>query len=270
MKRCSSEQTHKRKRALITGASSGIGTAFARRLAACQYDLVLVARRKERLANLATELRQQSHVDVEVLVADLSRPGDIEHIERRIGELGDLDLLVNNAGFGIPGTFVENPVERYLEMIAVHVLASVRLSHAALPGMIARGRGAIINLSSIGAFLTGPADESYCATKAYLLVFSRALQAELNGTGVRVQALCPGFTSTEFHDRPAYERYDIRARIPKGLWMSADEVVDRSLSALARGRVICVPGFKNRMLVLLARMGLAPLLARMLESRLPM
>ncbi len=263
-------QTHKRKIALITGASSGIGAAFARKLAAWQYDLVLVARRKARLANLATELHQQFHVDVEVLVADLSRSGDIEHIEQRIGELGDLDLLVNNAGFGIPGTFVENPVERYLEMIVVHVLVSVRLCHAALPGMIARGQGAIINLSSIGAFLTGPSDETYCATKAYLLVFSEALQAELAGTGVRVQALCPGFTYTEFHDQQVYERYDIKARIPKALWMSADEVVEQSLKALERGRVICIPGFKNRVLILLARMGLAPLLARMLESRLRM
>ncbi len=263
-------QTHKRKIALITGASSGIGAAFARKLAASRYDLILVARRKERLTSLATELHQQFHVDAELLVADLAHLGDIEHIEQRIGELGALDLLVNNAGFGIPGTFVENPVERYLEMIAVHILASVRLTHAALPGMIARGQGAIINLSSIGAFLTGPGDETYCATKAYLLIFSGALQAELAGTGVWVQALCPGFTYTEFHDQPVYEQYHIKAKIPKALWMSADEVVEQSLRALERGRVICIPGFKNRVLILLARMGLAPLLARMLESRLRM
>jgi short-subunit dehydrogenase len=203
-----------RKTALITGASSGIGAAFARKLAAQQYDLVLIARRKERLTSLATELHQQFHFDVEVLVADLSCPGDIEHIEQRIGELGALDMLVNNAGFGIPGTFVENPVERYLEMIAVHVLASVHLCHATLPGMIARGQGAIINLSSIGAFLIAPRDETYCATKAYLLIFSETLQAELAGTGVRVQALCPGFTDTEFHDQQVYEQYHIKTNIP--------------------------------------------------------
>jgi short-subunit dehydrogenase len=217
--------TQMRKTVLITGASSGIGAAFARRLAAEQYDLVLVARRKERLRSLATELHQQFHVDVEVLVAELSCPGDMEHIEQRIGELGALDMLVNNTGFGIPGTFVENPVERYLEMIAVHVLATVRLCHAALPGMIARGQGTIINVSSLGAFLIAPSDETYCATKAYLNVFSEALQAELVGTGVRVQALCPGFTDTEFHDQPVYEQYHIKATIPKALWMSADEVV---------------------------------------------
>ncbi|HET8854075.1 MAG TPA: SDR family NAD(P)-dependent oxidoreductase [Ktedonobacteraceae bacterium] len=165
-------QAYKRKRALITGASSGIGAAFAHKLAASQYDLVLVARRKERLTSLAAELHQQFHIDAEVLVADLARPSDVERIEQRIGELGDLDLLVNNAGFGTPGTFVEIPLERHLEMMAVHVLASVRLCHAALPGVIARGQGAIINLSSIGAFMPKPGNETYCATKAYLLVFS--------------------------------------------------------------------------------------------------
>ncbi len=233
-----------------------------------QYDLVLVARREERLRSLATKLHHQFHVDPEVLVADLSRPGDIEHIERRIAEAGMLDVLVNAAGFGIPGTFVENPLERYLEMIAVHVLASVRLSHAALPSMIARGQGTIINVSSIGAFMTGPGDETYCATKAYLTVFSEALQAELMGTGVRVQALCPGFTHTEFHDQPVYEPYHLKAKIPKALWMSADEVVEQSLKALKQGRVICIPGFKNRVLVALARSPLKPLLLKLLEKRL--
>jgi short-subunit dehydrogenase len=257
-----------RKTALITGASSGIGAAFARKLAAQQYDLVLIARRKERLTSLATELHQQFHVDIEVLVADLSCPADIEHIEQRIGALGALDMLVNDAGFGTPGTFVENPVERYLEMIAVHVLASVRLCHAALPGMIARGQGAIINVSSLGAFLTAPSDETYCATKAYLNVFSEALQAELVGTGVRVQALCPGFTDTEFHDQSVYEQYHVKANIPKALWMSADEVVEQSLKALKRGHVICIPGFKNYMLVALARSPLKSLLLQVWENSL--
>jgi short-subunit dehydrogenase len=257
-----------KKTALLTGASSGIGAAFARKLAASQYDLILVARRKERLTSLATDLHQQFHVDVEVLVADLSCPADIELIEQRIGALGALDMLVNNAGFGIPGTFVENPVERYLEMIAVHVLASVRLCHAVLPGMIARGQGAIINVSSIGTFLTGPRDETHCATKAYLLIFSEALQAELAETGVRVQALCPGFTDTEFHDQPVYEQYHVKATIPKALWMSADRVVEQSLKALERGRVICIPGFKNRVLVALARSPLKSLMLRILENSL--
>ncbi len=259
-------QTNMRKTALITGASSGIGAAFASKLAAQQYDLVLIARRKERLRSLAIDLHQRFHVGVDVLVADLSCPGDVEHIEQRIGALGAPDMLVNNAGFGIPGTFVENPVERYLEMIAVHVPANVRLCHAALPGMIARGQGAIINVSSLGAFLIAPSDETYFATKAYLNVFSEALQAELLGTGVRVQALCPGFTDTEFHDQPVYEQYHVKATIPKTLWMSADEVVEQSLKALKRNRVICIPGFKNRVLVVLARSPLKSLLLQKVEK----
>ncbi len=177
-------------------------------------------------------------------------------------------MLVNNAGFGIPGTFVENPVERYLEMIAVHVLASVHLCHAALPGMIARGQGAIINMSSLGAFLIAPSDETYCATKAYLNVFSEALQAELEGTGVRVQALCPGFTDTEFLDQSVYEPYHIKATIPKALWMSADEMVEQSLKALKRNRVICIPGFKNRVLVVLAHSPLKSFLLQKVENGL--
>jgi len=153
-------------------------------------------------------------------------------------------------------------------MIAVHVLATVRLCHAALPGMIARGQGAIINVSSLGAFLTAPSDETYCATKAYLNVFSEVLQAELVGTGVRVQALCPGFTDMEFHDQPIYEQYHIKANIPKALWMSADEVVEQSLKALKRGHVIFIPGFKNHMLVALARSPLKSLLLQRLENNL--
>src|SRR6266702_3158402 len=134
--------------AVITGASSGIGAAFAHKLAAEQYDLILVARRKERLTSLATALHQQFRVNAEVLAADLSNPTDIDQIEQRIAGLGTLDLLVNSAGFGLPGTFVEIPLESHLEMIQVHILASVRLTYTALPGMIVSGHGAIINVSS--------------------------------------------------------------------------------------------------------------------------
>ena len=254
--------------AFITGASSGIGAAFAHKLAAEQYDLILVARRKERLTSLATALHQQFRVNAEVLAADLSNPTDIDQIEQRIAGLGTLDLLVNSAGFGLPGTFVEIPLESHLEMIQVHILASVRLTYTALPGMIVSGHGAIINVSSIGAFMPRPGDATYCATKAYLKTFSEALQAELVGTGVRVQALCPGFTDTEFHDQPVYKPYHLKAKIPKALWMSADEGVEQSLKALKQGRVICIPGFKNRVLVALARSALKPLLLKVLEKRL--
>lgn len=254
--------------ALITGASSGIGAAFARALAARQYDLVLVARREERLISLASELQQRFHVRAEVMVADLSNPEGMERVEKRLTSIKTLDILVNNAGFGIPGKFIEIPLEQQLGMIQVHVFASVRLSHAALPRMIARRHGAIINVASLGAFIPKPEDATYCATKAYLKTFSQALQAELRGTGVQVQALCPGFTRTEFHDQPVYEQRHVKASIPKALWMSADDVVAESLAALARGRVVCVPGFKNRFIITCAQLGLTDFLLRLLANRL--
>ena len=255
--------------ALITGASSGIGAAFARGLAAEGYDLLLVARRRERLVSLAADLRQRFYVSAEVLVADLSKPHDVAQVEQCIAQLDHLELLINNAGFGVPGPFAAVPLDVHLTMIQVHVLASIHFCRTALPGMIARGHGAIINLSSIGAFIPNPGDATYCATKAYLTAFSVALQAEVHGAGVRVQVLCPGFTSTEFHDKPEYAGYDVYARIPRALWMSAEDVVTESLKALGKGRVICVPGFKNRVLVALGRLGLTPLLLHWMARRFP-
>jgi short-subunit dehydrogenase len=219
--------------ALITGGSSGIGAAFARRLAAAGYNLILVARRQERLASLADELEGRYPISTEVLVADLSKSGDIERVEKRISQLQDLDILVNNAGFGTTGDFAQVDLATHVDMINVHVVASVRLSRVALPGMIARRQGAIINV-------------------AYLTIFSEALQVELDGTGVQVQALCPGFTTTEFHDRPELETFH-RSDIPKPLWMTAEEVATASLEALSRNQVVAIPGFRNRLLAVLAR-----------------
>lgn len=250
--------------ALITGASSGIGAAFARLLAARGYHLTLVARREDRLSALAAELHGQYPITAEILVADLSKPADAERVESRIHELEGLDLLINNAGFGAPGQFIERDLGIQLDMIHVHVVASVRLSRAALPGMIARRQGGIINVSSIAAFVPMPGNATYSATKAYLNVFSEALQAELTGTGVQIQALCPGFTRTGFHHTPEYEASD-RYQIPGLLWMSAREVAAGSLEALAQGQVIYVPGRKNRFLAAMARnapRSLLPILRR--------
>ena len=254
--------------AMITGASSGIGAAFARRLASQGYKVVLVARRRERLEALAVELRKQFPVDAEVLVADLSQTVEVERVTRRIVELKSLDVLVNNAGFGVPGNFADVPLEKHLAMIQVHVLASVVLSHAALPGMMARGHGAIINVSSIGGLIPRPGDTTYCATKAYLIEFSKTLQAELLGSGVRVQALCPGFTQTGFLGTPEYASLGVEAAIPKLLWMSADEVVTESLKALEHNQVVCLPGYKNRLIYLLGRSGLAAVLLKILANSL--
>jgi short-subunit dehydrogenase len=238
--------------ALITGASSGIGAAFARQLAPMGYNMILVARHKERLAALAMELGERYPISAEVLVTDLANATDVERVERYITELESLDLLINNAGFGAPGSFAEAELVTQLNMIHVHVIASVRLTRAALPGMIARRRGAIINVSSIASLVPIPGSATYSATKAYLNVFSEALQAELRGTGVKIQSLCPGFTHTGFHDTPEHKGFG-RSRIPEPLWMSAEQVAAQSLNALGQHRVIFVPGFKNRLLARAAR-----------------
>ena len=259
--------------ALITGASSGIGAAFARRLASQGHDLIIVARRAERLHALATEVQHQHGILAEVVVADLARLADIERVEQRIADSATVELLINNAGFGTVGTFSEANLDRQLDMIWVHVIACVRLSRAALPGMIARGHGAIINVSSPAAFFPTPGNVTYSATKAYVKAFSEALAAELTGTGVQVQVLCPGFTSTEFHATPEYQRLDVRSRIPKGFWMSADDVVAASLRALRRGQLVCIPGLNNRLLIalgqILALIGLTPILTKQFVRRFP-
>lgn len=254
--------------ALITGASSGIGAAFARKLASQGYDLVLVARREAKLTQLAVELQAQFHINTEVMVADLSQPAGVERVEERIVELINLELLINNAGFGIPGKFADVPLHKTLAMIDVHVLASVQLSHAALPGMIARDTGGIVNVSSIGALIPRAGDATYCATKAYLVAFSQALQGELLDTGIRVQALCPGFVPTGFLDHPDYEVLQVKHKIPRWLWTSAEEVVEESFRALKRDQVICIPGFKNRIFIAMTRIGLADLLLKCLEKSL--
>jgi short-subunit dehydrogenase len=248
--------------AAITGASSGIGAAFARRLAASGYDLILVARREERLTALARELEQHHLIQVEILTADLASKEDVESVERRVAQLDNLAFLINSAGFGTSGKFASSDLTKQIQMIEVHVLASVRLSRAALPAMIARQAGAIINLSSVISFVPAPGNVTYCATKTYLNVFSQVLHTELSGTGVRVQALCPGLTHTEFHDSPEFAAFH-SLRIPEALWMSADEVVSHSLECLRRNKVICVPGFKNRIMGATLRQ---PLVASMLQQ----
>jgi short-subunit dehydrogenase len=257
---------HAKGTALITGASSGIGATFARQLAAQGYDLILVARRLNRLQSLADELKQRFPVCIDALPADLADPADLERVEKRIAQQGNLTMLVNNAGFGTVGAFVQVPLERHLEMIRVHVIATTRLCYAALPGMIQRKQGAIINVSSTAALL--PTHATYSSTKAYLNFFSEALQKELKGTGICVQALCPGLTHTEFHDRPEFQSpQSMIQKAPKSAWMSADDVVVTSLRALGRGSVICIPGWINRFLSVLARSALAPLLVAAMSER---
>lgn len=253
-----SEQGH--PVALITGASSGIGAEFARQLAARGYDLILHGRRTERLAGLATELAATHGIAAEPLTADLAADAGIAVVEAHIASLPRLELLVNNAGFGIGGAFAGADVSGQADMLNVHMMAPMRLSRAALSGMIARRSGGIINVASVAAFMALPDDVNYCATKAYLVNFSQGLAGEVRQHGVRVQALCPGFTVTEFHDHADRVGFD-RSAFPRFLWGAAPAVVAASLRGLERGQVICVPGFLNQIIATLARTGLVNRLA---------
>lgn len=228
--------------ALVTGASSGIGEAFARRLAGRGYSLLLVARRRERLEHLASELG-----NAEAVVGDLTRDEDVQRVAGRIRAEADLDFLVNNAGFGTLGLFHEADPAEQERMHRLHVLAILQLMRVALPAMIRRGGGSVINVSSVAAFFHNPASAGYGATKAWINSFTEGICVELESIGspVRVQALCPGFTYSEFHDRVGIDR----TTIPKSLWMTAEEVVDTSLRALERGQLIVIPGWRYRALV---------------------
>ena len=234
---------HGRKRALVTGASAGIGEAFARALAAQQHDLVLVARRGDRLEALAKELGERHQVAASVHVADLAEDAELGELAESIAQ-DPPDLLVNNAGFGTLGAFAELDAERELEEIRLNVLALVRLTRAALPGMLARGRGAVVNVSSLAGESAGPFNATYAATKAYVTSFSESLHEELRGSGVVVQALLPGFTRTEFQEVAGVDP----GAVPAFAWMSPEQVALASLAALRRGDAICIPGLGNRLL----------------------
>jgi uncharacterized protein len=200
------------------------------------------------LQDLAEELTNAHPISAAVLMADLTVDDDISRVSKHIEYATDLVLLINNAGFGTRGNFIEADVNRQLDMIRVHDLAAVALARAALPGLVERGAGAIINVSSVSAFFPSPGGATYSASKVFLNNFSEALQSELTGTEVRVQALCPGFFYSEFHDTPDYEGFT-RDQIPDVLWMTAEQVVDESLAALAGNKVIVVPGRQYRAIV---------------------
>jgi uncharacterized protein len=232
--------TQSRGVALITGASSGIGEAFARRLAKEGYYLILVARRKDRLEKLALDLPAS-----EILVADLSRDSDIHTVEQRIAVEPKLEFLVNNAGFGVPGCFWEMDRDALDKMHRVHIIAVERLTHAALQKMVTQRNGSIINVSSVAGFLHTAFAISYCSTKAWINRFTEGLYTELKAVNspVQVQALCPGFTYSEFFQSAGIS---IEA-IPRSLLMRAEEVVEISLQGLLRNKLFVIPGWHNRL-----------------------
>ena len=254
------------KTALITGASSGLGAEFARQLASQGCNLILTARRQSRLEALAQELQSQFPVAIDILVADLANNADMQAVAEYIRQHPSLDLLVNNAGFGTNGRFSQVDPSKHAAMLQVHVNASVLLSHAALPGMLARRQGYIINMASM-AGLIPIRNVLYGTTKAFLVNFSEALQAELRGKGIKIQALCPGFTYTEFHETPEYIEFN-RRKIPRLLWLSSEQVVRESLAHLERRTVICIPGFQYKLIGMVARNNLSGYIVRKIGARL--
>jgi short-subunit dehydrogenase len=235
--------------ALITGASSGLGREFATQLARAGYDLVLVARDANRLQDLARDLNERFGSKSEVLPADLTSDSDVTRVVERI-DRSPIDLLVNNAGFGTRSTLARTSRAGQEAMLRVHVLAAHRLAQAAVQGMVPRGSGAIINVASVASFLSSPGNVNYNATKAWQRAFIESLALELRGTGVYAQALCPGYTHTEFHHRLGVDK----KRFPDWWWMDADRVVAESLRALRRRKpVVVVPGGGYKLAVLAAR-----------------
>ncbi|MCH9767355.1 MAG: SDR family oxidoreductase [Actinomycetia bacterium] len=237
---------------LITGASSGIGVEIARALAKRGQNLVLLARRVDRLESLASELTDEFGVRVEVLGCDVSDPSARAEVPDRVAEFGlTVELLVNNAGYGTAGKFVELDPEREVGMVRVNVEAVTALCGTFVPPMVDRGRGAVLNVASTIAFQPIPGQAGYAATKAYVLSFTQALHTELHGTGVTATALCPGPVKTEFMDEPGME--ESASALPKPMWLDPAEVAEAGVRGVESGDGIVVPGVANVVTRLIGR-----------------
>src|SRR5580698_5208483 len=243
-----------RKLAVITGASSGIGAVFARKLAARGHDLLLTARREDRLRSLADELQSLYHIQAEPFPADLTIDADRDRLAERIRSAPDLSLLVNNAGFGSMGYFYETGIGGQEKMHRLHILTVMTLTHAALENLTPRAKAGsgVINVSSVAAFGISPGSVTYCASKTWINAFTQGLAMELGvrNSPVKVQALCPGFTLSEFHDVMPMDR----SRIPRSLWLTADCVVEESLRAFDRGQVFVIPNWRYKAVVRFMKM----------------
>jgi uncharacterized protein len=236
-----------RRTALITGATAGIGLTFAHQLAARGHDLVLVARDRARLDEVAAEIRADHQRNVEILVADLTNGTQLAEVETRVADPDrPVDLVINNAGFGLERPFLSNTIDQEQAMLDILVVAVLRISHAALGAMIQRRRGGLINVSSVAGFLPRG---TYGAAKAWVNSFSEWAATEYAGQGVRVMALCPGFVKTEFHQRMGVGR----KAVPSALWLDADFLVERALADFDRGKVISIPSARYKAIVGAAR-----------------
>jgi short-subunit dehydrogenase len=242
--------------ALVTGATSGIGAAYAKLLAKEKYDLVLVARDLPRLNAYAKELNKTYKIKVETLQADLTKPAQLAKVEKRLSsKTKPIEVLINNAGFGIKQSFADSEIKKEQELLDVLVTAPMRLTHAALPQMLKRDSGVIVNVSSVASWIAGG---TYSAAKSYLTVFSEYLNTELKRTNIKVSALCPGFTRTEFHQRGRMRM----TGLPNFMWLSSDQVVAKSWKYAKAGKAICIPGWQYLLLSTIARVAPRPIVRK--------
>jgi short-subunit dehydrogenase len=244
-----------RRLCLVTGASAGIGAAFARVYAGAGYDVALTARRGERLEALADEIRLRYGVETLTIAADLADPGAADHLIEQIAAHGRMvDALVNNAGYGLPNAYAATTWDDQRAFLQVLVVAVCELTHKLLPGMIERKFGRIVNVASLAGLTPGTAGQTlYAASKAFLIRFSQSLHLETRDQGVHVSALCPGFTYSEFHD-VTETREQVTRNIPAWLWLGADEVAAAGYEAAEANRPICVPGAPNKALAALSKL----------------
>jgi short-subunit dehydrogenase len=242
---------------LVTGATSGIGESFTRLLATKGYDLVLVARDEKRLQERAKSLESKFKIKVEVLQADLSVATQLAKVEKRLANPDSpIDVLINNAGFGIKDSFLKSEIADEILLFDVLAKAPMQLAHAVLPQMLSRNSGTIINVSSIASFIAGG---TYSAAKAYLTVHTESLHSELSKTNIKISALCPGFTHTEFHQRGKMKM----SGLPNFMWLESDRVVADSWKAAMAGKAICIPGWQYKILSTIARFGPRPLVRKL-------
>lgn len=242
--------------ALVTGATAGIGAAYAELLAKAGFDLVLVARDLPRLNTVANNLKKSYKIKVETIKADLTKPIQLAKVEKRLAnEAKPIEVLINNAGFGIKDSFLDSELKREQELLDVLVTAPMRLTHAVLPLMVNRNSGVIVNVSSIASWIAGG---TYSSAKSYLTVFSEYLNNELKDTKVKVSALCPGFTRTEFHQRGKMRM----TGLPNFMWLDANKLVAKSWSDAQKNKAVSVPGFQYKTLAIIAQYAPRPLVRK--------
>ena len=241
------------KTAIITGATSGIGARYATELASQGYNLVLTGRREDIISKLAAELSEKYKIKADVVIAELSEEEGVQKLIDVTDPMDDIDILINNAGFGLNKYYMQSDINSHVRMNNVHTTASMKMIYAVLPKMIRQGYGSIINVASVAGLCPLDKDIVYSGSKAFLINFSEALYMEVMKKGIKVQVLCPGYTHTDFHAKLELSEAEYKKNDTLK-WMSAEEVVRYSLKRLKKNKVVCIPGFSNRLMVKVSRL----------------